>query len=171
MITYRYIRYVCWIFVITISMVPCTSVWPTLTSLQALDLSRNYLTGQIPSSAIASLTSLEYFSSMNIYFKSIFPLSSYNNNSRLKVISLQMDHSEFQVDTESEALPCLPLFQLQVLHLANCKVNSPSGTFSSFLLHQHDLQYVDRSNNDLVGVFPNWLVASQQHKTQAFNIA
>ncbi|KAI9084593.1 hypothetical protein K1719_033581 [Acacia pycnantha] len=69
-----------------------------------------------------------------------------------------MDSSEFQVNTESEALPWIPLFQLEVLTLAYCKVNAPSGTFPSFLLYQHDLQYIDLSNNNLVGVFPNWLL-------------
>ncbi|XP_028782565.1 receptor-like protein 15 [Neltuma alba] len=132
-----------------------------LTSLQALDLSRNYLTGQIPASAIASLTSLEYFSAMNNNFRGLFPLSSFTNNSRLKVLALQMYNSEFQVNTESEEVPYwVPLFQLQVLQLASCKVNSPCGTFPSFLLHQHDLRYLDLSKNDLVGVFPNWLILS-----------
>ncbi|KAI9084571.1 hypothetical protein K1719_033559 [Acacia pycnantha] len=129
-----------------------------LTSLQALDLSSNSLSGEIPASALTSLTFLEYFSAMNNYFKGMLPLSSFSNNSRLKVLSLPMYNSEFQVNTESEALPWVPLFQLEVLHLANCKVNSASGIFPSFLLYQHDLYYLDLSNNDLVGVFPNWLL-------------
>ncbi|XP_054782615.1 receptor-like protein 1 [Prosopis cineraria] len=129
-----------------------------LTSLQALDLSMNILSGEIPASVIASLTSLEYFSSVSNNFKGLFPLSSFNNNTRLKVLALQMYTNEFQVDTESEALPWVPPFQLEVLHLANCKVNAPSGTFPSFLFYQHDLHYLDLSNNDLVGEFPNWLI-------------
>ncbi|XP_054783363.1 receptor-like protein 1 [Prosopis cineraria] len=129
-----------------------------LTSLQALDLSGNYLTEEIPASAIASLSSLEYFSAMNNYFKGLFPLSSFTNNTKLKVLALQMHTNEFQVDTEIEIVQKVPLFQLEVLHLANCKVNAPSGTFPSFLLYQHDLHYLDLSNNDLVGVFPNWLI-------------
>ncbi|KAI9084473.1 hypothetical protein K1719_033461 [Acacia pycnantha] len=129
-----------------------------LTSLQALDLSYNALSGEIPASTIASLTSLEYFCAMYNNFKGIFPLSSFANSSRLKVLSLQMDSSEFQVNTESESLPWIPLFQLEVLNLANSKANTPSGTFPSFLLHQHDLHYIDLSDNDLVGVFPNWLL-------------
>ncbi|XP_028782556.1 receptor-like protein 15 [Neltuma alba] len=137
-----------------------------LTSLQALDLSSNVLSGEIPASAIASLTSLEYFSAMSNYFKGIFPLSSFTNNSRLKVLALQMYNSEFQVDTESEVVPYLvPLFQLQVLDLANCKVNAPSGTFPSFLLYQHDLHYLDLSNNDLFGAFPNWLILNNTNLT------
>ncbi|KAI4356210.1 hypothetical protein L6164_000250 [Bauhinia variegata] len=71
-----------------------------------------------------------------------------------------LSKNQFQVETEVQGVPWVPSFQLEVLHMPNCKLNAPQGTLPSFLSYQHDLQYLDLSNNKLVGVFPNWLLVN-----------
>uniref|UniRef100_A0ACD5ZKE2 Uncharacterized protein n=1 Tax=Avena sativa TaxID=4498 RepID=A0ACD5ZKE2_AVESA len=48
--------------------------------------------------------------------------------------------------------------QLQVLVLRNCNLNGNSAVLLSFLLHQHVLDFIDISNNNLSGHFPSWLI-------------
>ncbi|KAI4356205.1 hypothetical protein L6164_000245 [Bauhinia variegata] len=137
-----------------------------LTSLRALDLSKNFLSGDIPTSAFARLNSVEYLSLLFNYFEGSFPLSLFANNSQLKVLALEMaadSEHKFQVDTEVQGVPWVPSFQLEVLHMPNCKLNAPQRTLPSFLSYQHDLQYLDLSNNNLVGVFPNWLLVNNSN--------
>ncbi|KAI4353929.1 hypothetical protein L6164_002849 [Bauhinia variegata] len=134
-----------------------------LTSLRALDLTANHLSGDIPTSAIASLKSLDYLSLLFNFFEGSLTLSSFANNSDLKVLALEMNaysKFKFQVDTEGDWVPS---FQLEVLHIPNCKLNAPQSTLPSFLSNQHDLQYLDLSSNNLVGAFPNWLLVNNKN--------
>ncbi|KAI4297592.1 hypothetical protein L6164_037477 [Bauhinia variegata] len=131
-----------------------------LTSLQTLDLSYNYLSGSIPLPLLTNLTSLEYLSLWNNSFEGSFSLSILANHSKLKVLILGPKQSKmFQVDTENPPY-WIPSFQLKVLKMPNCQVNSPTRTMPSFLLYQHGLEYIELSQNNLVGMFPNWLLVN-----------
>ncbi|KAI4353900.1 hypothetical protein L6164_002820 [Bauhinia variegata] len=143
-----------------------------LTSLRALDLTSNYLSGDIPTFVFNNLNSLEYLSLLYNFFQGTFSLSSFANNSHLKVLALEMNElvlqkdssiQKFQVETEGEGVHWVPSFQLEVLHIANCKLNAPRATLPSFLSYQHDLKYLDLSKNNLVGTFPMWLLLNNKN--------
>lgn len=126
-----------------------------LTSLQTLDLSYNSLSESIPASFIIPLTSLEYLSLSNNNFEGLFSLNYMANHSKLKLLSLGQMGKTFQVETEKPSWT--PSFQLEYLQLSSFQVNLPTRTIPTFLSHQHGLKYIDLSNNNLVGMFPNWL--------------
>ncbi|KAF7803760.1 LRR receptor-like serine/threonine-protein kinase FLS2 [Senna tora] len=135
---------------------PCLG---NLTSLQALDLSHNSLSGSIPPSLFA-LPSLEYLSLSHNNFEGLSSMNSLANNSKLKVLSLgdRLDnHNTKTFRVETENLPWIPSFQLEYLHMSSCL---SSRTIPTFLLYQHGLKYVDLSNNNLVGIFPFWLLVN-----------
>jgi len=128
-----------------------------LTSLRVLDLSSNNFVGNIPS-FIISLKSLEYLSLFDTNFDGIFSFSSLINHSKLEVFLLSPKTNKLYVETE-ESSSWHPTFQLKVLQLRNCFLNSKkNGTFPSFLLYQHDLQLLDLSHNKLSGNFPSWIL-------------
>ncbi|KAI4299905.1 hypothetical protein L6164_033326 [Bauhinia variegata] len=131
-----------------------------LTWLRTLDLSYNSLSGSIPLPLFTNLTSLEFLSLWNNSFEGTFSLSILANHSKLKVLILGPKQSKmFQADTENPP-NWIPSFQLKVLDMPNCQVNSPTRTMPSFLLYQHGLEYIDLSENNLVGMFPNWLLVN-----------
>ncbi|KAI4297136.1 hypothetical protein L6164_037040 [Bauhinia variegata] len=131
-----------------------------LTSLRRLDLSYNNLGGSIHSTFLAAFPSLEYLSLLSNNFEGSFSLSVFANHSRLKVLSIgEMKSNKFQLDTENPS-NWFPLFQLKALELPNCQLNSTTGKMPSFLLHQHDLEYIDLYRNNLVGAFPSWLLVN-----------
>lgn len=128
-----------------------------LTSLRVLDLSSNNFVGNIPS-FIISLKSLEYLSLFDTNFDGVFSFSSLTNHSKLEVFLLSPKTNNLYVETE-ESPSWHPTFQLKVLQLRNCFLNSRrNGTFPSFLLYQHDLQLLDLSHNKLSGNFPSWIL-------------
>ncbi|KAF7835925.1 putative LRR receptor-like serine/threonine-protein kinase [Senna tora] len=138
-----------------------------LTSLRALDLSYNSLSGSsIPPSLFAHLVNLELLSLSYNNFEGSFSLNFLANNSKLKVLSLgPMTNSKtFHVETENP--PWIPSFQLEYLEMPSCQVNLPSRTIPTFLLYQHALKYVDLSNNNLVGMFPFWLLVNNSRLTR-----
>ncbi|KAG7653404.1 Leucine-rich repeat [Arabidopsis suecica] len=123
-----------------------------LTHLRTLDLSNNQLNGNL-SSFVSGLPSvLEYLSLLDNNFNGSFLFNSLVNQTRLTVFKLSSKVGVIQVQTESS---WAPLFQLKMLHLSNCNLGS---TMLVFLVHQHDLCFVDLSYNKLTGTFPTWLV-------------
>jgi len=128
-----------------------------LTNLRVLDLSSTHLVGNIPS-FITSLKSLEYLSLFDNNFDGLFSFSSLTNHSKLEVFLLSSMTNNLYVETE-ESPSWHPTFQLKVLHLRNCIVNSRrNGTLPSFLLYQHELQLLDLSHSKLAGNFPSWIL-------------
>ncbi|KAL1289571.1 hypothetical protein HN51_057985 [Arachis hypogaea] len=129
-----------------------------LTSLRALDLSRNFLSGNISLSFLAHNNApLEYLSLADNNFEGTFPLSTLANYSDLKVLRLgRQQNKKFQVETENP--PWIPSFQLQYLDMSSCQLNSATGTIPTFLSNQSSLIFIDLSNNNLLGRFPNWLL-------------
>lgn len=121
-----------------------------LTRLKVLDTSFNQLSGSLPS-VIVNLTSLEYLDLSNSYFEGTFPISSLANHSKLKVLLLSSrNNNMLQLKTEN----FLPTFQLKVLRLPVCNLE----VVPNFLVHQHDLKYLDISHNNLAGDFPAWIL-------------
>ncbi|CAK9184898.1 unnamed protein product [Ilex paraguariensis] len=121
-----------------------------LTSLHILDLSSNYLVGNISPALLASLTSLEYLSLSYNNFITPFSFASFFNHSELKVILI--DSIVLKLENESQSWT--PRFQLKVLHLSNCSIE----TLPSFLYYQNDLKVINLSHNKLLGKFPTWLL-------------
>ncbi|KAJ9561327.1 hypothetical protein OSB04_006487 [Centaurea solstitialis] len=129
-----------------------------LSSLTLLDISSNRFTGTLMPSPIANLTSLKYVDFGDNLFEGSFSFSSLSNNTMLEVVRFMSNKSEFEVETE-EPTGWIPMFQLKVLVISGCNMNSlKGGIVPGFLLHQHELQEVDLSDNSLVGPFPNWLI-------------
>ncbi|KAA3490723.1 LRR receptor-like serine/threonine-protein kinase GSO1 [Gossypium australe] len=119
------------------------------TSLEYLDLSSNQLSGDV--SALKSLTSLIALRLSNNYFKIPSSLRFFFNLSKLK--SFVADNNTVYVESEMQSL--VPRFQLNEISLSCC---GDAGRFPDFLYHQNDLRYVDLSNINLKGEFPNWLL-------------
>ncbi|XP_031744356.1 receptor-like protein 15 [Cucumis sativus] len=133
------------------------------TNLKFLDVSRNQLSGEIPSTAIAKLTSIEYLSFLDNDFEGSFSFSSLANHSKLWYFMLSgSDYvgNIIQVETEDEP-QWQPTFQLEILTLKNCNLNKQAAAASnvpSFLLSQNKLIYIDLAHNHLTGAFPFWLL-------------
>ncbi|XP_039068704.1 receptor-like protein 15 isoform X2 [Hibiscus syriacus] len=119
------------------------------TSLESLDLSSNQLYGKV--SALKSLTSLVMLRLYDNYFRVPISLEPFFNLSKLKFFDA--DNNLMYVESEMQSL--VPRFQLNQISLSCC---GDVGQFPAFLYHQHDLQYVDLSNVNLKGKFPNWLL-------------
>ncbi|KAJ9561048.1 hypothetical protein OSB04_006208 [Centaurea solstitialis] len=131
-----------------------------LSSLTMLDISSNRFTGTLMPSPIANLTSLRYVDFGDNLFEGSFSFSSLSNKTMLEVVRFKSNNSKFEVETE-EPTGWIPMFQLKVLVISGCNMNRlKGGIVPGFLLHQHELQEVDLSDNSLVGPFPNWLIES-----------
>ncbi|KAK1550383.1 hypothetical protein Q3G72_018234 [Acer saccharum] len=121
-----------------------------LTSRQVLDLYSNQFSGNI--STLRALTSIQYLSLSDNHFQIPISLEPFFNHSKLKYFD--GDNNQIYADTESH-FSITPKFQLNPLVLSGCR---DCVTFPKFLYHQHDLNYVDLSHNNLTGEFPNWLL-------------
>ncbi|TXG48875.1 hypothetical protein EZV62_024750 [Acer yangbiense] len=127
---------------------PCVN---NLTFLQALDLSSNHLTGNIPS--LNLMTSLVYLSLRDNNFGGLFSFGSLANLSKLEIFQLSTKDSTLQVlETENFLQP--PKIQLKYLHLSECNLHG----IHNFLMYQHSLEVIDLSHNKLIGMFPTWLL-------------
>ncbi|KQK19322.1 hypothetical protein BRADI_1g47610v3 [Brachypodium distachyon] len=127
-----------------------------LTSLRILNLSNNILTLKFPSLSFAKFTSLVELSLSDNSLEGVLFLNSFSNNSQLTHLNIGSSDKHFQVQTENPATHLSA--QLQVLGLHDCNLNANSAVVPSFLLHQHALELVDFSNNNLSGYFPSWLI-------------
>ncbi|KAH9764169.1 Amino oxidase domain-containing protein [Citrus sinensis] len=85
-------------------------------------------------------------------FQIPFSLEPFFNNSKLKVFSGECN--EIFVESESSH-SMTPKFQLESVKLSGSGIHA---TFPKFLYNQHDLEYVDFSDSNLKGEFPNWLL-------------
>ncbi|KAJ9561326.1 hypothetical protein OSB04_006486 [Centaurea solstitialis] len=131
-----------------------------LSSLKLLDISSNQFTGTLPPALIANLTSLKYVDFGDNLFEGSFLFSSLSNNTMLEVVRFMSNNSKFDVETE-EPTGWIAMFQLKVLVISGCNMNRLKGrNIPRFLLHQHELQEIDLSDNSLMGPFPNWLIES-----------
>ncbi|KAK8986521.1 hypothetical protein V6N11_010077 [Hibiscus sabdariffa] len=133
---------------------PCLS---NLTSIELLDVSNNNFNATFSTSLVHNLTASRYLDFSYNDFEGSFSLSSIENHSKLEVFQLVSNNGKLNVDTESPP-GWFPSFQLKVLALSNCSLNSHTNSVPSFLRHQFDLQVVDLSHNRLLESFPGWLL-------------
>ncbi|KAF8033044.1 hypothetical protein BT93_D1817 [Corymbia citriodora subsp. variegata] len=147
-----------------------------LVKLEQLDLSRNRITGRLPtcwrntirilnlednefmdsltSSPIASLASLEFLSITGNHFDIPSSLSPLADHSRLKVLFL--GDNNLIIDTKVAS--SIPRLQLKVFRMSNSLSKGFKVTSLSFLNHQYDMRIMDLSSNDIRGPFPAWLL-------------
>ncbi|GFS41724.1 receptor like protein 21 [Actinidia rufa] len=125
-----------------------------LTYLRVLDLSDNELTGNIASSPIITLTSIEYLSLSANNFQVPVSFRSFANHSKLKIIFCD----DNILIAEDESTTWEPKFQLNFFSLSNGTKGNLNIAFPGFLYHQYDLRIVDISHNNLNSAFPDWLL-------------
>jgi len=123
-----------------------------MTSLRILDIASNQITGNISSSPLRYLTSLEELRVSNNQFQIPISFEPFFNHSKLKKFYGQKNR--LFVEIESHSLT--PKFQLNTLSLSFGY--GDSVIFPKFLYHQHDLVNVDLSHIKMNGEFPNWLL-------------
>ncbi|PHT64707.1 hypothetical protein T459_29132 [Capsicum annuum] len=119
-----------------------------LTFLQVIDLTLNWFTGNIASSPLSRLLSLEYLLIANNNFEIPISFESFANHSKLKFIFAD----ENSVIGETSSNRSIPKFQLEALTLSNC------SQIPSFLHYQHHLRLLGLSRCNIGGDFPNWLL-------------
>ncbi|KAM7262293.1 hypothetical protein ACFE04_021370 [Oxalis oulophora] len=132
---------------------PLPTCLANLTYLQALDLSFNQLTGNISESPLTSMTSLQELYLDDNLFQIPISLEMFYNHSKLTIF--RGDFNEIYADDIPQSM--VPKFQLNTLDLFCC---GDVGELPQFLYHQHDLINVDLSHINLIGNFPNWLLAN-----------
>ncbi|KAL7257995.1 hypothetical protein ACSBR1_004173 [Camellia fascicularis] len=133
--------------------------WCELSNLQDLDLSENGFNGMFPS-CLEDLTSIRILDLFFNQFTGNLTSSPLSNLPTLEVLSLSYNHFEIPVSFISfsnHSKLKIPKFQLKVLNLANCGSNNLGMKFSHFLFYQYDLRMVDLSHNS-VRTFPVWLL-------------
>nr|GMD09759.1 LRR receptor-like serine/threonine-protein kinase GSO1 [Ipomoea batatas] len=137
---------------------PCLG---NLTSLRLVDLSLNKLTGNIASSPLPTLMSLEYLSISSNFFEIPDSFKSFGNHSKLKF--LFADGNKAIVETELHG-DLVPKFQLHLFTMSNC---IGLQKFPRFLHYQHDLRILRLSGNNIEGEVPSWLLQNNT-KVQGF---
>ncbi|KDP46608.1 hypothetical protein JCGZ_04542 [Jatropha curcas] len=135
-----------------------------LTSLKKFSLYYNNFIGDIASSPLRRLTSLEYLNLFNNLFQIPISLSLFFNHSNLNFLDCQQN----TIYAITEAHNFTPKFQLETLLLSGHGYGS--GEIPKFLYHQYNLRYVDISNNKIRGEFPFWLLGNNT-KLRALNLA
>ncbi|PHT99693.1 hypothetical protein BC332_29481 [Capsicum chinense] len=119
-----------------------------LTFLRVIDLTLNWFTGNIASSPLSRLLSLEYLLIANNNFEIPISFETFANHSKLKFIFA----NENSVIGETSSNRSIPKFQLEALTLSNC------SQIPSFLHYQHHLRLLGLSRCNIGGDFPNWLL-------------
>ncbi|KAG8656237.1 hypothetical protein MANES_04G110400v8 [Manihot esculenta] len=137
-----------------------------ISNLQYLDLSSNQFTGNMES-ILSKLTSLECLVLSGNNFEGLFSFSALANHSKLEIFELSSGSSKLEVDTQNPTW--FPTFQLKLFHLSNCHLNVQTRTVPSFLLYQHDMNFIDLSHNKLTGAFPSWILQNNS-KLQVMNL-
>ncbi|XP_061951254.1 cuscuta receptor 1-like [Populus nigra] len=122
-----------------------------LNHLQMLYMYGNDLSGFLPL-CLANLTSLQRLDLSDNHLKIPMSLSPLYNLSKLKYF----DGSSNEIYAEEDDHNLSPKFQLE--HLSLSGRGQGAGAFPKFLYHQFNLQYVDLTNIQIKGEFPNWLI-------------
>ncbi|WJX49055.1 hypothetical protein P8452_35541 [Trifolium repens] len=138
-----------------------------LTNLRVLDVGSNLFSGRFPSFT-SNLTSLAYLSIYENYMNGSFSLSTLANHSNLQVLYISSKSIGAHIETENTQW--FPKFQLKSLILRNCNLNMDKGSvIPTFLSYQYHLLMIVLSRNKLVGSFPSWLI--HNHGIQYLDIS
>ncbi|XP_019188803.1 PREDICTED: probable leucine-rich repeat receptor-like protein kinase At1g35710 [Ipomoea nil] len=121
-----------------------------LTSLGLVDLSQNKLIGNIASSPLSTLTSIEYLSISHNSIEVPISFRSFANHSKLRFILADENYAISETD---ELQSVVPKFQLEVFSMSNC-INLLM--LPKFLHYQYDLKVLKISKIILEAEFPNW---------------
>ncbi|GAU50162.1 hypothetical protein TSUD_263410 [Trifolium subterraneum] len=138
-----------------------------LTNLRLLDVGTNSFGGPFPSFT-TNLTSLGYLSLYGNYMQGSFSLNTLANHSNLEALYISSQSIGAHIETENTKW--FPKFQLKSLSLRNCNLNMDKGSvIPTFLSSQYHLIEMDLSGNKLVGSFPSWLM--HNHNIHFLNIS
>ncbi|XP_061972598.1 receptor-like protein 9a [Populus nigra] len=137
-----------------------------LSSLQLLDVSRNQFTGNINSSSLTNIISLEFLSLSNNLFEVPISMKPFMNHSSLKFF----DSKNNRLVTEPTAFDNLiPKFQLVFFRLSKSLTSEAVNVeIPNFLYNQYDLRVLDLSHNNIIGMFPSWLLKNNTRLEQLF---
>ncbi|PHT27544.1 hypothetical protein CQW23_32861 [Capsicum baccatum] len=129
-----------------------------LTFLRVIDLTDNQFTGNIASSTLSSLLSLEYL--LLAYNNVEIPISfeSFANHSKLKFVTAENN----SVILQTNSISWIPKFQLEALTLSNC------SQIPSFLHYQLHLRLLGLSRCNIGGDFPNWLLQNNSRLGEVY---
>ncbi|XP_011018201.1 PREDICTED: probably inactive leucine-rich repeat receptor-like protein kinase At2g25790 [Populus euphratica] len=125
------------------------------------DMSNNDLSGFLPP-CLANLTSLQQLDLFSNHLKIPVSLSPLYNLSKLK----SFDGSSNEIYIEENDHNLNPKFQLEFLSLKG--YGQGAGAFSKFLYHQANLQYMDLTNIQMKGEFPNWLIENNTYLQELY---
>ena len=130
---------------------PCLG---NLTYLRVFDVSGNQLTGNIASSPLSILKSLEYIALSQNDFQVPVSFKSFANHSNLKFIFC----GDNKLTGENDSYTWAPKFQLRAFVLSSRTRDTSIAAVPNFLYYQHDLRIIDLSYTKLSGIFPTWLL-------------
>ncbi|KAJ6857673.1 receptor-like protein 15 isoform X3 [Populus alba x Populus x berolinensis] len=132
-----------------------------LNHLQELYMYDNDLNGFLPP-CLANLTSLQGLDLSFNHLKIPMSLSPLYNLSKLKYF----DGSGNEIYAEQDDHNISSKFQLESLYLRGR--GQAVGAFSKFLYHQFSLQYLDLTNIQIKGEFPNWLIENNTYLQELY---
>ncbi|KAK8564097.1 hypothetical protein V6N13_005688 [Hibiscus sabdariffa] len=132
--------------------------WSSMPSLRSLDLSENLFRGNLTPMLTNISKTIEMIDVSHNFFEGFVPFSIFANLSKLSHLDLSYNYN---LEVETEDPNWHPSFQVQHLLLAACKLNNQSDhVIPSFLSTQGNLQTLDLSSNSLVGNFPTWMLGN-----------
>ncbi|KAI5557681.1 hypothetical protein BDE02_18G119900 [Populus trichocarpa] len=140
---------------------PTTQGLCDLNHLQELDMYDNDLSGFLPL-CLANLTSLQRLDLSSNHLKIPISLNPLYNLSKLKYF----DGSSNEIYAEEDDHNLRPKFQLESLYLSGR--GQAAGAFSKFLYHQFSLQFLDLTNIQIKGEFPNWLIENNTYLQELY---
>ncbi|KAM3283254.1 hypothetical protein P3S67_026899 [Capsicum chacoense] len=115
-------------------------------------------TGNVASSPLSRLLSLEYLLIANNNFEIPISFASFGNHSKLKFVIA--DYNSVIVQTTAKSW--IPKFQLEALSLFNC------SQMPNFLHYQHHLRLLRLSRCNIGGDFPNWLLENNSRLGEVY---
>ncbi|KAJ6932481.1 LRR receptor-like serine/threonine-protein kinase [Populus alba x Populus x berolinensis] len=127
-----------------------------LNHLQELYVYDNDLSGFLPP-CLANLTSLQVLDLSFNHLKIPMSLSPLYNLSKLKYFL----GSDNEIYAEEDDHSLSPKFQLKSISLSSC--GQGARAFPKFLYHQFSLQYLDLTDIQIKGEFPNWLIENNTY--------